>query len=114
MGINSSYLWLSFCAVTLAVERHSSSACISSSNSDRKWIPRDVYEGRDMVDKVVLKPDEVRILKLATQGLAMDDMADRLNKSVDSVKKYRKALFEKLGVNSMNEAIVFAMTHQLL
>ena len=44
----------------------------------------------------------------------MDDMAARLNESVDSIKKYRKALFEKLGVNSMNEAIVFAMSHQYL
>lgn len=108
------HLWLSFCAVTLAVEHHSSNAYISSSHTDRKWIPRDGYEGWDMVDKVRLKSDEVHLIKLAAQGLTMDDMADRLNKSVDSIKKYRKALFKKLGVNSMNEAIVFAMTHQLL
>lgn len=108
------HLWLSFCAVTLAVDSHSSDAYISSLHNDRRWIPRDGYEGWDMVDKVRLKSDEVHLIKLAAQGLTMDDMACRLNKSVDSVKKYRKALFKKLGVNSMNEAIVFAMTYQLL
>ena len=108
------HLWLSFCAVTLAVESHSPNPYIASSHTDRKWIPRDDRQGWDMVDKVTLKPDEVHIIKLAAQGLTMDDMAARLNKSVDSIKKYRKALFEKLGVNSMNEAIVFAMSHQYL
>ncbi|WP_312192935.1 LuxR C-terminal-related transcriptional regulator [Sphingobacterium sp.] len=34
--------------------------------------------------------------------------------SIDTVKFHRRKLFEKLGVNNMNEALVFALNNRLL
>ena len=58
-----------------------------------------------------LKDMEKDVLKLSAMGYTMNEIAGEVNRSFDTVKSYRKSLFEKLGVNNITEAISFAMNH---
>lgn len=65
--------------------------------------------GRDMQLTLM----EKNILLLASKGLTMEQIADNLNKSVNTIKTHRSRLFNKLQVNSMREALVFVSNYDL-
>ena len=44
----------------------------------------------------------------------MNEIAETIYKSVDSVKGYRKSLFAKLGVSNITEAIACAKSRRLV
>ena len=41
-------------------------------------------------------------------------IAYTMNKSIDSINRYRKSIISKLGVNNMHEAVTVAMLHKLI
>ena len=47
-------------------------------------------------------------------GLDVRQTAALMNKSVETVKDYRKSVIEKLGVKSISEAIPAIMAHRML
>jgi DNA-binding CsgD family transcriptional regulator len=63
---------------------------------------------------VFLNDNERNILLLSAQGYRMEDIADVICKSIDSVKAYKRVLFQKMRVSSITEAVMFAHIHQLL
>jgi pimeloyl-ACP methyl ester carboxylesterase/DNA-binding CsgD family transcriptional regulator len=58
-----------------------------------------------------LSPRERQVLALMTEGLSNTDIADRLNISEKTVRNHASNLFDKLGVWSRAQAIVFARDH---
>jgi len=54
------------------------------------------------------------ILLLSTQGYSMDEIAERICISLDTVKFHKKNIFEKLQVKNIVEAIIFAANYKLL
>lgn len=61
-----------------------------------------------------LKDIERDVLKLSAMGYTMNDIANEINRSFDTVKSYRKSLFEKLNVQNIAEAISYAKNHRLI
>lgn len=108
------HLWLSLCAVSLAVDSVFEDVYIQFSSSQVRWVLNRKSNGWVLLSSIALTDAEKRLITLAAQGLSIADMADRLHKSEITVKKYRKSLFEKFNVTSMNDVIVTAMTHKLL
>ncbi|MDE7081088.1 MAG: LuxR C-terminal-related transcriptional regulator [Muribaculaceae bacterium] len=51
---------------------------------------------------------------LSARGLTVDDIALRVHRAKDTIKSRRKAIFEKLGVSSISEAIAFAANYKLI
>lgn len=56
---------------------------------------------------------EKSILMLASKGLTLEQIAEDLYKSVNTIKTHRSRLFNKLHVNSMREALVFVSNYDL-
>ena len=54
------------------------------------------------------------VIRLASQGYSTNAMASAMYKSINTIKKYRKDLFEKLGVSTINEAITYATLYKLI
>lgn len=61
-----------------------------------------------------LTEGEKSVLTLSIQGYTMSEIADRIYLSPDTIKKYRKRIFEKLGVRNISEAIAAATNNKLL
>jgi DNA-binding NarL/FixJ family response regulator len=57
---------------------------------------------------VELSPREVEVLRLAARGGRTRDMADTLSVSVRTIEACFTSIFNKLGVSSRTEAIVYA------
>ena len=52
--------------------------------------------------------------RLSAQGYTMNDIADRLCKSVDTIKACKRNLFAKLGVKNIAEALFHATNYQMI
>ena len=61
-----------------------------------------------------LKPEEKQVLTLSSQGYTMNEIADKMCRSVDSVKFYRRNLFERLEVKNITEALSYSAIYKLL
>ncbi len=61
-----------------------------------------------------LSPRELEVLQLISQGLANQEIADRLFLALSTVKGYTRTLFDKLQVKRRTEAVVRARELGLL
>lgn len=61
-----------------------------------------------------LKPKEKHVLLLCSQGLTMNEIAEKICRSIDTIKSYRRNLFEKIGTKNIAETITFATIYKLL
>jgi DNA-binding CsgD family transcriptional regulator len=57
------------------------------------------------VPNVELKPKEVRIMYLLSQGLTYQEMAQEVGISVDGIRFYIKRIYKKLDVNNARKAL---------
>ena len=48
------------------------------------------------------------MLILSAQGYTVPQIADKLCRAIDTVKTYKRAMFERLGVHSITEALTVA------
>ena len=70
-----------------------------------RWYHKEGLELTDM---------EREILILSAQGYIMKEMADKLGKSENAIKFYKRQLFAKMGVKNITEAIFTALNDNLL
>lgn len=106
-------IWLALCLVSLAPTPEEGVAYMTALNSNTIW-RFSLETGRwKQVDSIVLTDQEKAVIRLANQGLSVGEIAHEMHRSEDSVKGYRKALFQKLGVGNISEAIAVA-THRRL
>lgn len=66
------------------------------------------------VPGITLSEGEKEVLLLAARGLTVDEIAERAHRAKDSIKSRRRAIFDKLGVKSISEAIAFATNYKLI
>lgn len=57
----------------------------------------------------ILSDRETEVLRLAAQGMSNMEIADSLTLSVRTVQTHLRSIFNKLGVGSRSEAIVFGL-----
>lgn len=63
---------------------------------------------------IALSEEERAILLLSAQGFKMDEIADQICKSIDTVKFYKRRLFDKMDVKNITEALSFAANNKLI
>lgn len=106
-------IWLALCLVSLAPSQERGVAYMTAVNSNTMW-QFSLKSGRwKQVESIVLSEYEKAVIRLANQGLSVGEIANEINRSEDSVKGYRKNIFQKLGVGNISEAIAVA-THRRL
>lgn len=107
-------LWLILCSVDWAPDDSNLRATVTSEISSKVWY----YDLNKMSwnesSQETLTELEKAVLVLSNRGFTMNEIADAIFKSVDSVKGYRKSLFVKLGVNNITEAIACAKVRKLV
>ena len=61
-----------------------------------------------------LTDGEKAVITLSIQGYTMTEIGDKMSLSPETIKKYRKQIFDKLGVRNISEAIIAATNSKLL
>ena len=72
--------------------------------ADKQW-EKHAYEQ--------LTDNEIHMIMLSRQGHGIGNIATIMNKSTDTVKGYRKAVFDKLNVTNIQSAIVRILDYKL-
>lgn len=107
-------VWLALCVVSASshttpghVEMHhiGSPDFFEYNLSTLRWDKRQIP---------TLSEGEKSVLSLSIQGYTMSEIADKICLSLDTIKKYRQHIFEKLDVRNISEAIVAATNNKLL
>ena len=107
-------IWLSLCIVSASthteaghIEMHhvGSSEYFEYNETTHRWIKKRMP---------TLTDGEKSVLTLSIQGYTMSEIADKIYLSPDTIKKYRKHIFQKLEVRNISEAIVAATNNKLL
>ncbi|MDE6653580.1 MAG: helix-turn-helix transcriptional regulator [Muribaculaceae bacterium] len=107
-------VWLALCVVSASnhttpghIEMHRSGSpeFFEYSMSNLHWIKRSMPS---------LTDGEKSVITLSIQGYTMSEIGDMMCLSPETIKKYRKQIFEKLGVRNISEAIVAAANSKLL
>jgi DNA-binding NarL/FixJ family response regulator len=65
-------------------------------------------------NEVTLRPQEKQVLILSAQGYTVPQIAGKMCRALDTVKTYKRALFERLGARSITEALTVATNQGLL
>lgn len=106
-------IWLAACLVSLPIQDMTGNIEMRKINESAIW----KYSFRNRCWKkekgIAINEREQDILSLSAQGYTMKEIADRICLSLDTIKFYRRKLFEKLEVKNITEAIAFAQNHKL-
>ncbi len=107
-------IWLALCTISMSAGNTPGHVILKQSGSrfyneyslqEHKWIVKEAVTLSDM---------EHGILDLSARGYTVSDIADRLCRSVDTIKARKRAMFARLGVRNTAEALSHASNYRLL
>jgi len=106
--------WLAMCVVSLS--HHTTPGYVEFRKKGQSiyWEYDLNVHGWQERKSVTLRGQEKQVLILSAQGYTVSQIADRMCRAVDTVKTYKRALFERLGVRSITEALTVATNQGLL
>lgn len=107
-------IWLAACVVSLS--SHSEPGNIILRISDQSVFYEYSLKNHRWKknEGVILTEREKDVLSLSAQGYSMNEIADKLFVTFDTIKFYRKRILEKLQVKNITEALSFATSYRLL
>ncbi len=107
-------LWKAMCIVSLSHNQHAGNVFIKKQGSEELW----ELDLAGTAWRKSLKPNlserEVEVLRLYAQGLTINQIAEKIFVSPDTVKYYRRRIFERLSVNNTAEALAIAVNSQII
>lgn len=111
---NEGKIWKALCFVSLSSEKSPGNIKISKS-SENKIYEYDIDNNYwKCNEKIVLSKREKEILHYSTRGYTINEIADAIFVTSDTVKFHRRKLFDKLQVANISEAITFVKNNKLI
>lgn len=107
-------IWKAICIVSLSAARQAGNVKIHK-KGDNRVFKYDLNGGFWKTDeKIELSSREKEILQLSTRGFTINEIAESIYVSPDTVKFHRRKLFGKLEVTNISEAIMHATNNKLI
>lgn len=107
-------LWKAMCIVSISNHKNAGNVCIHKQGTDETWelnIENKVWRKSE---KPKLTKREIEILRLHAQGLTISQIAEKIFVSSDTVKYYRRRIFERLGVSNIVEALSYTVNNKII
>ena len=111
---NEGKLWKAMCIVSISHHQQSGNIAIHKQGTDEVW-------KLDVDNKLwhkSLKPKlterEIEVLQLYAQGLTINQIADKLFVAPDTVKYYRRRIFDVLNVSNIVEALAYVVNNKII
>ena len=110
MKQNIKRIWLALCTVSLAATDEPGHI-IMQKNGERSYFEYSTLRHKwEKKEGITLSETERDVLRLSAQGYTMNDIADRLCKSVDTIKACKRNLFAKMNIKLVDFKIEFGRT----
>lgn len=107
-------VWKSLCIVSISHKQKAGNVIINKEGSSVLW-ELDLSSGIWIVkDKPKLKGKELEILRLYAQGLTINQIAEKMFVTPDTIKYYRRKIFETFEVKNFAEALSFAIDNKII
>lgn len=107
-------IWKAICLISLSSEKEAGNIKIYRNGENKVYhyrLERNIWETEQ---KVALSKRELEILQLCARGFTINEIAETIFVSPDTVKFHRRKLFERLEVGSITEAIAYAVNNKLI
>lgn len=107
-------VWLALCTFALSARKASGHIIMKKTGEDKYYeysLDDHKWEYKDVVP---LNSTERDVLILSAQGYTMNEISEKLFKSVDTIKACKRNLFAKLEVNNIAEALSLATNYRML
>ena len=111
---NDGKIWKALCIISLSAEQDSGNIKVYK-KGDNKIFKYDL-EGDfwKTTEKIKLTSRESEILRYSVRGFTINEIAEAIFVSPDTVKFHRRKLFDKLEVVNISEAIAYATNNRLI
>lgn len=107
-------VWKALCIVSISHNQHAGNVIISKLDAQKLW-KLDLSKGIWIAEeKSKLKEKELEILRLYAQGLTINQIAEKMFVSPDTIKYYRRKIFETFEVRNFAEALSFAIDNKII
>ena len=107
-------VWLALCTVSLSPHKEAGHIeFFQFHTGEKREYSLEAHRWKNR-ETITLKPEEKQILTLSAQGYTMKEIAGLMLRSFDTVKFYRRQIFEKLGVQNITEALALATNYGLV
>lgn len=107
-------VWKSLCVVSLSHSKTAGNVVINKQGSGQWWKLDIATKTWGSVGKPTLKDRELEVLRLYAQGLTISEIANRICVSPDTIKYYRRKIFETFEVKNFAEALYFAVDNKII
>ena len=107
-------LWKSLCAVSISNHKTAGNIYIYKQGSDEMWTLDTTTRVWQKSNKAILTKKEIQVLQLHAQGLTINEIAEKLHVAPDTIKYYRRKIFERLNVSNILEALSYAVNRKII
>jgi len=107
-------MWKAICIVSISHHQQAGNISIYKQGTEDFWeldIQSKIWHRSE---KPKLSKREIEVLRLHAQGLTINQIADRIFVAPDTVKYYRRRIFERLEVSNMVEALSYAVNSKMI
>ena len=101
-------LWLAMCVVSLSSRSEAGHILFRKKGAKSYWEYSLEHHLWVTKETLTLRPQEKQVLMLSAQGYTVAQIADKMCRSIDTIKTYKRLMFERLGTRSITEALTLA------
>ncbi len=110
---NEGKIWIGMCIVSLSSHKTAGHVEFHKKGLSHHWkYSNDKYQWKKY-ESISLKEKELEVLRFSATGLSMVEIANRMCRSLDCIKYYKRNAFEKLKATNITEAISKATLYKL-
>lgn len=107
-------IWKALCIISLSNEQNSGNIKVYKKGSSQAYHYDLAGNFWAAIDEISLTSREKEILLYSTRGLTINQIAEAIFVSPDTVKFHRSKIFSRLGVSNIAEAIAYATNNKLI
>lgn len=107
-------LWLAMYVVSLSSHSEPGHIQLCKKGAPTYWEYSLEHHCWIVKESVKLRQQEKQVLILSAQGYTVAQIANKMCRSVDTIKTYKRHMFERLGTRSITEALTLVTNSGLI
>jgi DNA-binding CsgD family transcriptional regulator len=107
-------MWKAMCVVSISHHKSPGNVCIHKQGADTIWELDLNDKAWRKSEKPKLTKREIEVLHLYAQGFSIHEIAEKVSVTPDTVKYYRRQIFDRLNVSTIAEALSYAVNSKIV